>query len=414
MEIQKVKNGDQLEFKLQGRLDAYWSDHLSASIEESIHSGWHKIQLNLAQVDYLSSAGIRVLLKFYKQLSAIKGSLSVIQPSESARAILTMAGLAQVLIRDSATSAVAPARVAAGPVRMEKGIGIYNIHEIAPGATLKCTFVGDPGKLESGAFTSCENIQFPESTFGLGLGAFGSDFADASERFGEFLALAGTAIYLPTNGTSVPDFMISEDAFVPEMKALYALAGKGQFAKMIRFDAKSEPPGVIPLSDLAEMALDACNSDLVGFAMIAESAGLVGAALRQSPVKSAAGESRLNFPAIRDWLSFTGERTFDRTVCLVVGVVSRQEVAQLKSILRPVGNGIMTNGHFHAAVFPYRPLQRGELDLTATVNELFATDRAQSILHLLPDDRDLVGSGQSEFLRGALWVGPISDLTGKL
>src|ERR1700749_5059775 len=98
MEIQKYKNGDQLEFKLRGRLDAYWSDHLSASSEESIREGVHKIQLNLVQVDYLSSAGIRVLLKFYKQLSAIQGSLSVIQPSEGARSILAMAGLDGILI----------------------------------------------------------------------------------------------------------------------------------------------------------------------------------------------------------------------------------------------------------------------------------------------------------------------------
>src|SRR3954463_8703289 len=98
MEIQKQKSGDVLEFKIQGRLDAYWSDHLTNSIEESIRQGSHKIQLNLAKVDYLSSAGIRVLLKFYKQLSAIKGSLVVTQPSEGARSILAMAGLADVLI----------------------------------------------------------------------------------------------------------------------------------------------------------------------------------------------------------------------------------------------------------------------------------------------------------------------------
>jgi hypothetical protein len=141
--------------------------------------------------------------------------------------------------------------------------------------------------------------------------------------------------------------------------------------------------------------------------MIAESAGLVGAALHQSPAKNTSGESPLNFPAVRDWLSFTAERAFDRTLCVVVGIASREEIAPLKSVLRPIGAGTKAIGHLHAAVFPYRPLQRGEISLHAAVNGLFTTESLQSLLHLLPDDREINGVGQSEFLRGALWVGPI-------
>jgi anti-anti-sigma factor len=408
MEIQKQKHGDQLELRIQGRLDAYWSDHLTSSIDESIRQGSHRIQLNLAQVDYLSSAGIRVLLKFYKQLAAIKGSLAVIQPSDGARSILAMAGLSELLIRDSA-AAVAPEGKTIEPQRVEKGNAVYDVYEVAPGATLQCGLVGDPTQLE-GNLTECRTVSFPDTTFGLGLGAFGTDFADCHERFGEFLALAGTAAYLPTDDTNVPDYMVSEGALVPEMKVLYALSGKGQFAQLIRFDAKPEPPGMVPLAGLVEAALEISQSDLIGVAMIAESAGLVGAALRRSPAKKVAGESPLKFPAVRDWLSFTGERAFDRTLCVVVGVAARNGGGGLKSILRPIGFGANATGHFHAAVFPYRPLQRGELNLHTAVNGLFTTESMQSILHLLPDDRDITGVGQSEFLRGAVWAGPIAEV----
>ena len=96
-------------------------------------------------------------------------------------------------------------------------------------------------------------------------------------------------------------------------------------------------------------------------------------------------------------------------ICVVVGIASRKEIAELKSIVRPIGFGSNASGHFHAAVFPYRPLQRGELNLHAAVNGLFTSEPLESILHLLPDDRDINGVGQSEFLRGAIWVGPISE-----
>jgi hypothetical protein len=38
-----------------------------------------------------------------------------------------------------------------------------------------------------------------------------------------------------------------------------------------------------------------------------------------------------------------------------------------------------------------------------------ASDRAQTLLHLLNDDREFEGLGQSEFMRGACWIGPIAD-----
>jgi anti-anti-sigma factor len=408
MEIQLKKHGDLLELDIQGRLDAYWSDHLTKSIEECIRQGSHRLQLNLSKVDYLSSAGIRVLLKFYKQLSAIKGSFSVIQPSESARSILAMAGLAGVLLKDSAAPAV-PTKEIPEPLRVEKEAAVYTVYETAPGATLRCSLVGDPQKLESGTFTECHNVAFPDSTFGLGLGAFGNDFADCHERFGEFLAVAGAAAYLPTDGSNVPDFVVSEGALVPEMKVLYGLSGKGQYARLVRFEAKPEPPGIVSIAALVEAALEFSNTDVVGITMIAESAGLVGAALRRSPSKKTAEEVPLSFPAVRDWLSFTGERAFDRTVCVVVGFVCRTPDSAFKAMARPIGFGTAVTGHLHAAVFPYRPLQRGELNLHTAVHGLFTSEPIEGLLHLLPDDRDITGVGQSEFLRGALWVGPISN-----
>jgi len=66
-------------------------------------------------------------------------------------------------------------------------------------------------------------------------------------------------------------------------------------------------------------------------------------------------------------------------------------------------------GHFHAALFPYRPVQRGELNLDKVIGGLLATDSAQTLLHLLADDRQFEGIGQSEFMRGACWVGPIAE-----
>src|SRR4051794_23296944 len=102
MEVAKKQIGSTVELKLTGRLDAYWSDHLGSAIDESIRQGSHNLVLNMANMAYLSSAGIRVLVKYFKQLRQIKGSLGISSPSEGALAILELAGLSSLVVPDPA------------------------------------------------------------------------------------------------------------------------------------------------------------------------------------------------------------------------------------------------------------------------------------------------------------------------
>jgi hypothetical protein len=66
-------------------------------------------------------------------------------------------------------------------------------------------------------------------------------------------------------------------------------------------------------------------------------------------------------------------------------------------------------GHFHAAAFPYHPFKKGRIELKDTVANLFETAGLMGVLHLLNDDRDRTGIGQSRFVRGACWVGPLQE-----
>jgi hypothetical protein len=65
-------------------------------------------------------------------------------------------------------------------------------------------------------------------------------------------------------------------------------------------------------------------------------------------------------------------------------------------------------GHFHAAVVPYRPLPGGAAELTATVAHVFEPGRIETILHLLCDSRPILGAGESTFTRGVIWYVPLA------
>ena len=98
---------------------------------------------------------------------------------------------------------------------------------------------------------------------------------------------------------------------------------------------------------------------------------------------------------------------------LAAGVSARTEAGAVAPLLRPFGAGAFPVGHMHAAAFSYRPMRKGHVDLQETVRGLFETESPQTLLHLLHDDRERVGAGQSEFIQGACWIGPISAVDGE-
>ena len=402
MEITTQQLGDALEVKVRGRLDNYWGEHLQRNIEELIRGGAHHLRLNFAGVSYLSSAGVGLLVRYYRQLNAIGGSFVIITPSDHVKLVIDLCHLSNLLL--SQQPAAAPTIPRSEPRRFTTPAASFEVLERGGAKPLTCEAIGDPALLRTGGFAAqdCRSVRFPASTFGLGLGAFGDDFADARERFGEFLAVAGSAAYLPTDGTNVPDFMVSSGDLIPEMHTLYGLRCEGDFSHLLRFEAAAVPQPVA-LADILRTALAVAASPNIGIVMVAESAGLVGAALRRSPAVERAG---FEYPAIRAWLSFSAERLYPRSLALVTGVASSDRSA-FAAQLRPLGAADLF-GHFHAAAFSYRPLPKGEIDLKSTVTALFEAESLQGVLHLLSDDREAAGPQQSEFVRGACWIGALA------
>jgi anti-anti-sigma factor len=411
MEIVTQQLGDALEVKVKGRLDNYWTEHLRGNLEEVIRGGAHGIRLNLSEISFLSSAGVGLLVKFHTQLKGIGGTFIVTSPSERVKQVLDLCRLSNILL--APTTVVAPTPVQKAEARrFSSPAGSFEVMQCPPGKPLIVERIGDPDLLKGCRFglSNCEMVTYPASTFGFGLGAFGHGFEDAQTRFGEFLAVGGSAAYLPTDGTNVPDFMVSSGKLVPEMNVLYGLRGEGAFSHLIRFETGSAE---VPLS-LAELVRTACevsSAPAIGMVMVVESAGLVGAALRRSPATSPAlQDAPFKYPDVRSWLSFSTERLYSRSLALISGIAASSECAPLAPLLRPLGTEAWPQGHFHAAAFSYRPLQKGSIDLKTTVTTLFETETLQGVLHLLTDARIAAGPQQSEFVRGACWIGAASEI----
>ena len=114
------------------------------------------------------------------------------------------------------------------------------------------------------------------------------------------------------------------------------------------------------------------------------------------------------FPELREWLTFCGERVHHQTQALLVAFVCRNADHLLVAHLAPVPSRPGHMAHAHAVVLPFRPLPQGVVDLQTSVAAVFEDNSPLGLLHLIEDDRPVVGLGESSFIRGACWCAPLN------
>ena len=98
MEIVERKHGNVLTLSLRGRLDLSSSRAVEEKILSSIDAGEHRLLLDLAGLDYVSSIGLRVLVLAAKRLKPVGGRLATCALQPAIAKIFEIAGLGSVLL----------------------------------------------------------------------------------------------------------------------------------------------------------------------------------------------------------------------------------------------------------------------------------------------------------------------------
>lgn len=409
--------------RLEGRLDGEGALALEDILAQFLREGVRTATIDLSRVSYMSTPALRVLARGGHEFATVKGELRVATPSEAILKQLDSADLTRSLVLGAEVPRPPTGRHSLGGLGSLRGTsewrvagklallhGLYESAARNPGASLTCRVQGDPEWLERGAIDPqrATTVRLGEDAFGLGIGAIGGQFTEAAPRMGELIAAAGVVAYQPTEGDSVPDYLIST-AEQPASAVLGSgLVCEGGFETLSRFTRR--PAGQpVPLSELARVCLDHSSAATAGVVMLVEVAGLVGARLRRAPADPAR-PVHFTMPEVRDWFSITPERVHEDTVAAVAGIVSRQPDPRLAPLLRPVGLSSDLVGHFHAAVFEFRPVPLRTVALRPLMTKYFSQQPLRAVMHLLQDDRGPVGAGESAFQRGICWVSPITAI----
>lgn len=95
MTVEKIVNGEELTLKVTGRIDTT----NAKEFEEKAISGLEEVKsliLDFAELDYISSAGLRVVLVLIKQMKR-QGSMLVTNTNEMVKEIFEVTGFADLV-----------------------------------------------------------------------------------------------------------------------------------------------------------------------------------------------------------------------------------------------------------------------------------------------------------------------------
>ena len=95
MTINKTVNGSTLTIALEGRLDTTTSPDLEKELKDTL-GGADQLIMDFSKLDYISSAGLRVLLSAHKVMSA-KGGMKVTNVNDIVQEVFEVTGFSDIL-----------------------------------------------------------------------------------------------------------------------------------------------------------------------------------------------------------------------------------------------------------------------------------------------------------------------------
>ena len=97
MEITTRRQGEASIVAIVGKLDSATAPQAQQTLEELISGGARTLAIDFSKLDYISSAGLRVLLGIAKKLKATGGALRSFGLNETVREVFDISGFSTIL-----------------------------------------------------------------------------------------------------------------------------------------------------------------------------------------------------------------------------------------------------------------------------------------------------------------------------
>ena len=389
---------------LAGRLDGFGAKEAERMVGGERIDG--PLVLDCADLSYVSSAGVRFLLTLQKSASASGSAfaLSALQPF--CASVLEMSGLSG-MIPTYATSADAVRALRGGGAsaegeRCETDAGTFVFHTVGSTAGT-IDILGDIANVIDCAITPdlVAGKPFFESEYSLGLGALGGCPEDYLPIMGEAIMVAGTMVWLPTDGNDTPDYMIPRKASTAVvLQTGFNASIRGGFNEFVEFTAPPGRPASVreiyrALFDLAK-ARRPDYRGVLGLAMRAEIHEAFGAGITKSPLLSnrPANGKMITDPSNYDeWFESDKTPRNQGATALICGAgedlnadlsAIDQERLRRMFYINPANKGAQNEVlHNHAVFFRNAPAPAGTRDMDVEMRRVVDAGEFVDMRHLL-------------------------------
>lgn len=363
MKVTEQKREKWLTIRPEGRFDAEGAGVVSQAVETAVGRGWRFIELDMGGVDYLSSAGIRVLLLQRQKIGRLKGVFFLTSVQERVEKILEMVGLYELLLPPEELMTPNGQKPVAA-----MDFANWTLHKFVldDSGVLTSRLTGEPcaGDVQDAGIGRCEVLPFPASTVSIGIGALGYDAGECRDRRGAFIAAGGIAAYKPAAAGLAADYVAYAEEYIPHLHALRGLSLRGSFSHLISFECKQGSS--ITFSDLACAIFGILDKPVAGLVLTAET---------------------------------------EKHVILAGGVIKTPGESTMHGWLTPWNGGDAFSFHIHAAFFPYHPIRLGFVKLKETVAGLFENELLD-VIHVKPSDK--MSSHENIIMhRGVAWFSEV-------
>jgi anti-anti-sigma factor len=362
---------------VQGRIDGMTVPQLDDLFASLITAGSRNICVNLAQVHYISSVGLRVFLKTQKQLSRAAGKLVIQQPSEEVHQVFALSGFDKLFtfISDECDDAFG-----AEPVTAQSASRLWQEIEIReqnyPAQAGRLEVFGSTQPLQRASYSRDDVIDVPpeKCVWGCGLAALGAEFSEYSAYFGEAMMLHNACVVYPAVAHGAVDMMLGGTAPYHLLNG-FCFDGAPQRIALLEHSV-----GFVTLQQVVQYVQDVSTTDLSGVILMGESKGLWGMNLRKVPLRRNHPDQTpiMDADLFSQWMNFPIEPDdFDQLI-IGCGVVKKPGAA-VPGELVPQD----AEYHLHAGVFRDAILNKTAARFMDEIRSIVMESECTKVQHLL-------------------------------
>lgn len=341
MEIKVRRHGDTIVLELGERIDAYGSGELDSRLDALfLDENLACIAFDMSNVRYISSAGIRTIVRTLKKLRKRNGALALCGVQPYCRNVLETAGMLRSLdifptrseAMDFLQSVHWERQALENWDRMEQMESPIGHFRFVPGENTptEIKVIGSIADIFHSRVDQPRifSRRFSQTEYSIGVGGLGETPEDYMKVMGSMITIGGTMAWLPTDGHDLADFLLPRnDTGSVLIRTPFNLTLSGGFNEYIMFESSEEEGTTIDRLYKGLFLLARRRrrdfKGVLGIAAWMQASEVYAATLMKSPIREMAPENKrvITDPSNSDlWMRRDNLPRHRNVTCLTCGV----------------------------------------------------------------------------------------------